>query len=59
MKCVSDKTPHVDKTVCTDKKVQLLEMLKEGRTYTAVGHHYVIHESSVCYIKEEERRKGT
>uniref|UniRef100_A0A3Q1B5X2 DDE-1 domain-containing protein n=1 Tax=Amphiprion ocellaris TaxID=80972 RepID=A0A3Q1B5X2_AMPOC len=36
------------------EKVKLLDMLKEGRSYAAVGHHYGINESSVRSIKKEE-----
>uniref|UniRef100_A0A3Q1BQ93 DDE-1 domain-containing protein n=1 Tax=Amphiprion ocellaris TaxID=80972 RepID=A0A3Q1BQ93_AMPOC len=36
------------------EKVKLLDMLKEGRSYAAVGRHYGINESSVRSIKKEE-----
>uniref|UniRef100_A0A667YR71 HTH CENPB-type domain-containing protein n=1 Tax=Myripristis murdjan TaxID=586833 RepID=A0A667YR71_9TELE len=41
------------------QKVGLLDMLKEGRSYVAVGHHYGINESSVRYIKKEENNIRT
>ena len=34
--------------------VRLLDMLMEGTNYVAVGRHYGLKESSVCYIKKEE-----
>ena len=37
------------------EKVQLLDMLKEGRSFAAVGRHYGINESSVRYIKKDEK----
>lgn len=36
------------------EEVKLLDMLKGGRSYVAVGRHYRINESSVNFIKEEE-----
>uniref|UniRef100_A0A3P8SMD9 HTH CENPB-type domain-containing protein n=1 Tax=Amphiprion percula TaxID=161767 RepID=A0A3P8SMD9_AMPPE len=47
------------KTLTISKKVELLDMLKEGRSYAAVGRHYGINESSVCYIKKEENNIRT
>lgn len=41
------------------QKVGLLDMLKEGKSYAAVGRHYGINESSVCYIKKEENNIRT
>lgn len=41
------------------EKVKLLDMLKEGRSYAAVGRHYGINESSVRYIKKEENNIRT
>uniref|UniRef100_A0A8C6UUK7 DDE-1 domain-containing protein n=1 Tax=Neogobius melanostomus TaxID=47308 RepID=A0A8C6UUK7_9GOBI len=40
-------------------KVGILDMLKEGRSYAAVGRHYRINESSVRYIKKEENNIRT
>lgn len=37
------------------EKVKLLDMLKEGRSYADVGRHYGINESSVRYIKKDEK----
>uniref|UniRef100_UPI00358E0465 tigger transposable element-derived protein 1-like n=1 Tax=Myxine glutinosa TaxID=7769 RepID=UPI00358E0465 len=37
------------------EKVQLLDMLKQGRSFAAVGCHYGINESSVRYIKKDEK----
>ncbi|XP_060765555.1 tigger transposable element-derived protein 1-like [Neoarius graeffei] len=41
------------------EKVKLLDMLKEGRSYAAVGRHYGINESSVRSIKKEENKIRT
>ncbi|XP_071328990.1 tigger transposable element-derived protein 1-like [Trachinotus anak] len=41
------------------EKVKLLDMLKEGRSYAAVGRHYGINESSVRSIKKEENNIRT
>lgn len=38
------------------EKVDLLKVLKEGRSYTAVGRHYRINESSDHYIKDENNK---
>uniref|UniRef100_A0A8C5I5H0 HTH psq-type domain-containing protein n=1 Tax=Gouania willdenowi TaxID=441366 RepID=A0A8C5I5H0_GOUWI len=45
------------KMLTISQKVRLLDMLKEGKSYAAVGHHYGINESSVRYIKKEENNK--
>ena len=37
--------------------VRLLDMLEEGKDYTAVGHHYAKKESLIRYIKKEESTK--
>uniref|UniRef100_A0A3B4A3J9 HTH psq-type domain-containing protein n=1 Tax=Periophthalmus magnuspinnatus TaxID=409849 RepID=A0A3B4A3J9_9GOBI len=42
------------KMLTIPEKVGLLDMLREGRSYMAVGHHYGINESLVCHIKKEE-----
>jgi transposase-like protein len=39
-------------------KVKLLDMLREGKSYEAVARHYGINESSVRYIKKEEKTLG-
>lgn len=38
------------------EKVRLLNMLKEGRGYADVGRHYGINESTVRYIKKDEKK---
>ena len=40
-------------------KVKLLDMLREGKSYAAVGRHYGINESSVRSIKKEEKNIRT
>ncbi|XP_004082589.1 tigger transposable element-derived protein 1-like [Oryzias latipes] len=42
------------KMLTVTQKVGLLDMLKEGRSYSAVGRHYGLNESTVRYIKKEE-----
>uniref|UniRef100_UPI0035901482 tigger transposable element-derived protein 1-like n=1 Tax=Myxine glutinosa TaxID=7769 RepID=UPI0035901482 len=37
------------------EKVKLLDMLKEGRSFAAVGRHYGLNESTVRYIKKDEK----
>ncbi|XP_062844657.1 tigger transposable element-derived protein 1-like [Trichomycterus rosablanca] len=37
------------------EKVKLLDMLKERNNYAAVGRHYGINESTVRYIKKDEK----
>ncbi|XP_061923673.1 tigger transposable element-derived protein 1-like [Entelurus aequoreus] len=37
------------------EKVELLDMLKLGKSYTSVGRHYGINESTVRYIKKDEK----
>lgn len=36
------------------KKVQLLDMLQEGKSYVAVRRYYVVNESTVYYIKKDK-----
>ena len=43
------------KTLTIVEKVKLLDMLKEGRTYAAVGRHFGLNESTVRYIKKDEK----
>ena len=38
------------------EKFELLDMLKAGRSLAAVGHHYGINESTVRYIKKDEKK---
>lgn len=40
------------------EKVKLLDTLREGKSYVAVGRHYRINESSVRSIKKEEQTYG-
>nr|XP_061782207.1 tigger transposable element-derived protein 1-like [Nerophis lumbriciformis] len=42
------------KTLTIIEKVELLDMLKLGQSYTSVGRHYGINESTVRCIKKEE-----
>ncbi|XP_061923676.1 tigger transposable element-derived protein 1-like isoform X2 [Entelurus aequoreus] len=42
------------KTLTINEKVELLDMLKLGKSYTSVGRHYGINESTVRCIKKEE-----
>uniref|UniRef100_UPI00358EA5CD tigger transposable element-derived protein 1-like n=1 Tax=Myxine glutinosa TaxID=7769 RepID=UPI00358EA5CD len=37
------------------EKVKLLDTLKEGRSFAAVGRHYGLNESTVWYIKKDEK----
>ena len=52
------KRPRKMLTIAAEK-VKLLDMLKEGKSYAAVGRHYGINESSVRYIKKEENNIRT
>ena len=47
------------KTLTIVEKVKLLDMLKEGRTYAAVGRHFGLNESTVRYIKDEKNIRST
>lgn len=59
-----DETFGIDKSTCRGAKkaekdavaenVKRLDMLKEGRSYVAVGRHYRINYSSFCSINREE-----
>lgn len=53
-KAPEDRPKRKRKMLTIAEKVKLLDMLKEGRSYAAVGLHYGINESSVRYIKKEE-----
>ncbi|XP_060638038.2 chromobox protein homolog 3 isoform X1 [Anolis sagrei] len=56
MKWDSGSEPKRKRRMLTIKeKVELLDMLNEGRSYAAVGRHYGINESTVRYIKKEEK----
>lgn len=43
------------KTLTIIKMVKLLDMLNEWRSYMAVGCHFGLNESTVCYIKKDEK----
>ncbi|XP_067947476.1 tigger transposable element-derived protein 1-like [Watersipora subatra] len=49
-----DTPKRLRKMLTIAEKVTLLDMLKEGKSYAAVGRHYGINESSVRYIKKVE-----
>ena len=52
----SGKEPKRQKKVITlHEKVELLDMVKEGKSYAAVGRHYGENESTVHYIKKNEK----
>ena len=44
------------KVMTIAEKVELLDMLKAGRSSAAVGRHYGINESTVRYIKKDEKK---
>ena len=49
----SGKKPKRSRKVMTlHEKVQLLDMIKDGNGYAAVGRHYGVNESTVRYIKK-------
>ena len=50
--------PKRRKMLPISDKVKLLDMLREGKSYEAVARHYGINESSVRYIKKEEKTLG-
>uniref|UniRef100_L7N028 Uncharacterized protein n=1 Tax=Anolis carolinensis TaxID=28377 RepID=L7N028_ANOCA len=43
------------RSATASEKIELLNMLQKGRLYAAVGCHYGINESTVHYIKKEEK----
>uniref|UniRef100_A0A3P9IJE7 HTH psq-type domain-containing protein n=1 Tax=Oryzias latipes TaxID=8090 RepID=A0A3P9IJE7_ORYLA len=43
------------KVLTLHEKVELLDKLKDGKSYPAVGHHYGLNESTVRYIKKNEK----
>lgn len=51
--------PKRRKMLPISDKVKLLDMLREGKSYAAVARHYGINESSVRYIKKEEKNIRT
>ena len=50
----SSKPKRKRKMMTISKKVKLLDMLKEGRSFAAVARHYGMNESTVRYIKKDE-----
>ena len=53
----SGKKPKRQKKVMTlQEKVKLLDLVKEGKSYAAVGRHYGVNESTVRYIKKMRRQ---
>ena len=52
----SGKEPKRRRKVKTlHEKVELLHMAKEWKSYAAVGRHYGVNESTVRYIKRNEK----
>lgn len=52
----SGKEPkHQKKVMTLHEKVELLDMVKEGKSYAVVGHHYRVNESTAHYIKRNEK----
>ena len=52
----SGKEPKCQKRAMTlHEKVELLDMVKEGKSHAAVGRHYGVNESTVCYIEKNEK----
>ena len=44
------------KVMTVSEKIELLDMLRAGRSFAAVGHHYGINELTVRYIKKDEKK---
>ena len=52
----SSKEPKRQKNIMTQhENVELLDMVKEWKSYAAVGRHYGVNESTVRYIKKNEK----
>ena len=52
----SGKEPRRQKKVMTlHEKVELHDMVKEGKSNAAVGRHYGVNESTVHHIKKNEK----
>ena len=52
----SGKEPKRQKKVINlHEKVELLNMVKEGKSYVALGRHYGVSEGTVRYIKKNEK----
>ena len=63
-RCAATKAPAIGakwqrKMLTFAEKVELLDMLKEGKSYAATSRHYGNNESSVPSIKKEENNIGT
>ncbi|XP_035214950.1 tigger transposable element-derived protein 1-like [Stegodyphus dumicola] len=50
----SSGVPKRKKIMTISEKVELLDMIKEGRSYASVARHFGVNESTVRYIKKEE-----
>jgi len=49
------KEPKRQRKVLTlQEKVKVLDMVREGRSFAAVGRHYGLNESTIRYIKKDE-----
>ena len=53
-KDLSSKPNRKRKIMTISEKVKVLDMLKEGRSFAALAHHYEVIESTVHYIKKDE-----
>ena len=52
---LSAKDTKRQKRVMTlEEKVEVLNMMREGRSFAEVGRHFAINESTVRYIKKNE-----
>ncbi|VDP07133.1 unnamed protein product [Soboliphyme baturini] len=49
------KLKHQRKMLTVAEKVDLLDMLNEGKSYAAIGRRYGIDESSVRYVKNDKK----
>lgn len=57
-KALTDVPKSQRKMLTMAEKVQLLDILMEGRSYAAPGHHYRINEPLVRSIKEENNNSN-
>ncbi|GFU10729.1 HTH psq-type domain-containing protein [Nephila pilipes] len=52
----SGEEPKSQKKVMTlHEKIELLDIVKEGKSYAAVGRHYGVNESTVRYIRKNDK----
>uniref|UniRef100_A0A3B3QV94 HTH psq-type domain-containing protein n=1 Tax=Paramormyrops kingsleyae TaxID=1676925 RepID=A0A3B3QV94_9TELE len=51
----SSEPKHQRKNLTIQEKVKLLDMLWEGKRYADVARHYGLNESTVRYIKKDEK----